>query len=576
MKDWIDFGIVAVGIGPEIYTTCPQCSAHRKKPNAKCLSANLEKGVWVCHHCGWAGSLKQGEDRKSRPFDWRPPVYRRPSFTAGDPTEQLVEWFATRGISREIVVEHGIKFDVCYFPQLEERVAAIVFPYRRKGEVVNCKYRALNNTPDGKKVFRQEFDAEKILYGVDDMNLERVVIVEGELDKLACAVAGVRSCVSVPDGAPPEHSKPSEKKFEYLVNCEGYLAPVKKFVLAVDGDGPGKALEQELARRLGQERCWRVQWPEDCKDANDVLLKHGTAVLRDLLDQAKPWPLDHLIFPVDIAEDVLELQRRAIPRGVSTGWATLDPHYTVMTGELTVVTGIPGHGKSEFLDALLVNLAYVHGWAFTLCSPENLPVTRHVSKLVEKYCGGPFYDRGSAARLTQNEVVEGLEFLNQHFSFIASDESLTIEALIQKARALVFRCGIKGLVLDPWNEFDHRRAPGLSETEHVSASLGLLRRFARQHGVHVWVVAHPAKLQRTEENTYPVPRPYDISGSAHWYNRADNCLSVWRDTANPDRKDVTEIHVQKIRSKYVGTVGMVSLKWNALCGRFAMIDEVPT
>jgi len=562
MKRFQDFGIEVIGTGPQAYTTCPQCQASRKKKNAKCLSVNLEKQIWHCHHCGWSGSLKFGGDKNSRPFAWKPKTYRKPEFIPSAPTSPLLTWFAARGITDLTVQVSQVRLQSVYFPQLEDSIDAVVFPYFDGAEVVNCKYRGLSQ-----KVFRQEFDAKKILYGVNDIDLEQLVIVEGEIDKLSCLEVGIVSCVSVPDGAPPEHSKPSDQKFEYLTNCEAVLAPLKKIVLAVDNDGPGKTLEQELARRLGQERCWRVTWPDGCKDANDVLVKCGADALRLCIADAKPWPIDQVVYPGDLADDLLALREQREARGLPTGWASVDELYTVLPGELSIVTGIPGHGKSEFIDALALNLARSAGWSTAFCSPENLPVTRHLTKLLEKHTGAPFYDKGSRARMTQLEMVDALEFLHAHVSLIVPEESLTIQDLLAKAKALVFQKGIRGLVLDPWNEFDHRRAPGLSETEHVSASLGLLRRFARTHGVHVWVVAHPAKLQKNMEDKYPVPRPYDISGSAHWYNRADNCLSIWRDVGDEQRRHEVEVHIQKIRNKHVGTVGMTTLRWDALNGR---------
>lgn len=563
MKRFEDFQITITGPGPQVYTTCPQCAPTRKKKNAKCLSVNIENGIWNCHHCGWSGSLKFGDDKNSRPFAWKPKTYRKPEFIKSDPSKDLLAWFAQRGICEATVKKASIRMQSVYFPQLEESISAIVFPYLEGGEVVNCKYRGLSQ-----KVFRQEFDAKKILYGLNNIDVDCLVIVEGEIDKLSCEEAGFQSCVSVPDGAPPEGSTASDKKFEYLANCQGILDAVKKIILAVDSDGPGKTLEQELARRLGQERCWRVVWPDGCKDANDVLVKHGPHTLNQCLSDAKPWPIDHVVYPGDLGEDFLALRESREVKGFLTGWNSVNELYTVMPGELTIVTGIPGHGKSEFIDALVLNLAQLHGWSAAFCSPENLPVTRHVMKLLEKHVGGPFYDKGHHARMTELEMLDALEFLHQHFAMIVPEESLTIQDLLAKAKGLVFQRGIRALVLDPWNEFDHRRAPGLSETEHVSASLGLIRRFARNHGVHVWVVAHPAKLQKNMDDKYPVPRPYDISGSAHWYNRADNCLSIWRDVSDEQSRNRVEIHVQKIRNKHIGTIGMTTLVWDYVCGKF--------
>ncbi len=558
MKTFEDFGIDLAGrSGVEVATTCPQCSPTRKKPKARCLSANSVEGVWYCHHCDWRGSLKAGEESRSRP----PKRIVKPRFEKPSAVPPSVrDWFAKRGISEDIVARHCIALDTVYMPQVEDEIPCLVFPYFRNGQPVNLKYRSLEG-----KHFRQVKDAEKILYGLDDLTEDWAALVEGECDKLALEVAGVRNAVSVPDGAPPAGSKPSDQKFDYLVTCADQLASLKKIILAVDNDPPGKTLEAELARRLGPERCWRVSWPEGCKDANDVLLQYGPDLLRQYVDDAQIFPLEGVLTVADVAEDVQALYREGLRGGVSTGWLSLDRYYTVRLGELSVVTGIPSHGKSQWLDALLINLAREQDWTVALCSPENLPVARHVSKLVEVYTGFPFRE-GPTQRLPREGLVPVLQWLHEHVCFIAPDDALTIPALLEKAKQLVTRYGIRGLVIDPWNEFDHTRPNGQSETEYISTSLGQIRRFARNRGVHVWLVAHPQKLYRREDDTYPVPTPYDISGSAHWRNKADNCLTVWRDENEPGRP--VKLFVQKIRFREVGSVGAVELQWNPVNGRY--------
>ncbi|MDI3467931.1 MAG: hypothetical protein OJF50_006752 [Nitrospira sp.] len=560
MKTFEDFSIDLGGrSGVEVQTTCPQCSHTRKKSKVRCLSVNTVEGVWVCHHCGWAGSLRSGADAPSRPLKRVvKPHFEKPSTVPS----VLRDWFEKRGISETIVARHCITQQTAYLPQLEDEVPCIVFPYTRQSEVVNLKYRSLEG-----KHFRQVKDAEKVLYGLDDLTEDWAVIVEGECDKLALEVAGICNAVSVPDGAPPANSKPSDAKFEYLINCAADLDKLKKIVLAVDDDAPGRTLEAELARRLGPERCFRVRWPEGCKDANEVLIQSGAEELRRCIAEAKPYPLEGVLQVADLAGDVMSLYQEGLPGGVSTGWPSVDQHYTVRPGEMTIVTGIPSHGKSQFLDALMVNLARDHEWAIAVCSPENLPVSRHIAKLVEQYTGWPFR-KGPTRRMTPHELVMALDWLHQHFVFIAPDEALTIPALLQHAKALVARHGIRGLILDPWNEFDHARGT-TTETEYISTSLTQIRRFARNYGVHVWLVAHPQKLYRRDDGSYPVPTPYDISGSAHWRNKADNCLAVWRDENDPD--EPVHLYVQKVRFREVGKIGLVPLRWSSVNGRYGEV-----
>nr|GMD94773.1 twinkle homolog protein, chloroplastic/mitochondrial [Ipomoea batatas] len=107
----------------------------------------------------------------------------------------------------------------------------------------------------------QESDTEKILYGLDDITgASDIIIVEGEMDKLAMEEAGFRNCVSVPDGAPASVSKKDlppedqDTKYQYLWNCKEFFEKASRIILATDGDPPGQALAEELARRLGRER----------------------------------------------------------------------------------------------------------------------------------------------------------------------------------------------------------------------------------------------------------------------------------------------------------------------------------
>ncbi len=560
-KTFADYDIDTRGRTGNVKTTCPQCSASRKHPKDLCLSVNTEKGVWNCHHCEWSGGLNGSSDwglgRSKK-------TYGRPTYQPTDQhQERLFEWFSKRGILQELVTRHQISLTQKYFQSIGKEVDCIQFPYYRNDEVVNIKYRALDA-----KAFMQEAGAEKIFYGLDDLvGLDWVVIVEGECDKLACEVAGVVNVLSVPDGAPPANSKPTDTKFEFIPNCERELSGLKNIVLAVDNDGPGKTLEAELARRLGPERCYRVQWPDGCKDANDVLMQLGKDRLKSCLEDVTPWPIAGIVEPKDLIDEVFQLHKEGWTGGLSTGWNSVDQYYTVKPGQLTIVTGIPGHGKSEWLDAMTINLADQQGWVIGVCSPENWPLEDHMAKLLEKHNGQPF-GHGPTQRMDHSDLVDGIKWLQEHFVFFSPPEdNMTIEKILDLARQAVARYGINGLVIDPWTELDHSRPANLTETEYISRCLTKVRRFARLHNVHVWFVAHPTKLRSNDNGTYPVPTPYDISGSSHWRNKADNCLTVYRDIAADDQR--VELHIQKIRFRQVGKVGAVEFQWNSINGRYS-------
>lgn len=549
-RSFAEFGILLPpGHGVEVDVTCPKCSPQRKNHKARCLSVNTAKGTWLCHHCGWSGGLGQGTKQFDAP--WRKPEFRKPTAYVGKPDDGVFAYLAERGITREVAARNEIAAARVYMPQVEDHVTAIAFPYRRGGELVNVKYR------DRAKNFRMEAGAERILYGLDDIDPARCVIVEGEFDKLAVEVAGIRSCVSVPDGAPSPATKDYASKFSFLDADEQRISPVREWILAVDDDEPGRRLEDELARRLGREKCKRVTWPNGCKDANDVLREHGPEILRECIEHAEPLPVSGVFTVLDLSDRIDHLYEHGWEKGVSTGWEELDRFYTVRPGEFTVVTGMPNSGKSNWLDALLVNLAKLHGWKFALFSPENQPLEDHMARMCEKACGEPFSD-GPTARMTRDALADAKAWANDHFAWILPDDDAewTVDTVLDRAKSLVFRRGIRGLVIDPWNELEHELRDGITETVYIGQVLKRVRQFARRHGVHVWVVAHPQKLYR-DGGTYPVPTLYDISGSANWRNKADNGIVVWRDFANPSAP--VEVHIQKIRFRQIGQIGFAKL-----------------
>ena len=140
----------------------------------------------------------------------------------------------------------------------------------------------------------------------------------------------------------------------------------------------------------------------------------------------------------------------------------------------------------------------------------------------------------------------------------------TLDQVLDKARAAVFRHGVNGVVIDPWNELDHQYE-NMTEAQYLSKQLSKIRQFARRNGVHVWLIAHPRNLLKDKDGTYKPPTMYEISGGAHWRNKADNGLCLFR----PDfDNDISTVYVQKIRFRETGKVGETSIKYIRDNGRY--------
>jgi len=267
----------------------------------------------------------------------------------------------------------------------------------------------------------------------------------------------------------------------------------------------------------------------------------------------------------DVLEDAIDLLNTPDTKGLTTGWEALDEYYRISPSEVTIVTGVPNMGKSEWMDALMINLIQDNGWKFGIFSAENFPVKHHLLKLVGKFTNKPFWGND---RMEEATARNSMNILNEHIKFIGTQEdSVTMESILDQARILNFRYGLNGLVIDPWNTIEHKFRDGENETNYVSRILASLNTFAKIHEIHIWVVAHPRKMESDNNRKPVVPTPYDISGSANFYNKADNCITVHRHRSDDD--DYVGIHVQKVRFQYKnGKTGTGKLSYNVRSGNY--------
>ena len=548
-----DHGIyISNGFG-EQKVVCPKCSSTRKKSYDPCLAVNIDEGVWLCHHCGWRGSL----NKKSKK-EYIPPIEKPKEEVISDLPGKVVKWFSERGLSENTLISEKIGFKDRW----------IQFPFYKGGEVVNIKSRTAD------KQFKQCKNAEKCFYRFDHMvGMETIIITEGEMDALSLVESGFTNAVSVPDGAIAPNSTPTDKKFSYLLSAEEHLMNAKTVILCTDNDPNGNALQSELSRRIGREKCFKVTYPEGCKDLNEVLVKYGKDKIVDIISNAHPYPIEGVVLIEDITDEAIELMNAPEHKGLSTGWMSVDDHYRVSHSEVTVVTGVPNMGKSEWMDALMINMIQNHGWKFGIFSAENFPIKHHLLKLVGKFAGKPFYGEH---KMSEQTARDSMFILNDHIKFIGTQEdSVSIKSIMDTAKLLNYRHGLNGLIVDPWNTLEHKFGSGENETLYISRVLAELNAFAKINEMHIWVVAHPKKMENDNNRRPIVPTPYDISGSANWFNKCDNAITVHRHRSEDE--DYVGIHVHKIRFQYKnGRPGMGKLSYDIKGGgRYVEYQEEP-
>jgi twinkle protein len=530
---------------------CPICSPSRKPKNekAKCASYDWERGIGTCHNCAKTFQLHTYK-RKGSAMK----VYEKPPVKQYAEEMQLsqpvIDWFDSRGISKDTLYALGVTEGPEFMPQTSKTENTIHFNYYIGDQLINVKYR------DGRKNFKLYKGAEKIFYNINSVvGYDFCVIVEGEMDVLALHEAGVPNVISVPNGATL-----NSNNLDYLDSCIDYFEDKQKIVIAVDSDEPGQALQTELIRRLGSEVAYIANF-EDCKDANEYLLKYGKEALASRITAAKPVPLENVVTFRDIENDIEEFVKNGFKPGFQIGLDNFDSIFSTYTGQFITVTGIPSSGKSDFVDQMVVGYNRQYGWKTAFASPENTPTYLHAHKIMRKVWEGmPTEDDIKKERW--NEVAS---HVNDNFFFIDM-ERYTLDAVLRKGAELVKRKGIKCLVIDPFNKVRDTEGSSGDVNVYTLEYLTKIEIFAKKYDVLVIIVAHPTKMYKDKDGNIEEPTMYNIKGGGEWYDASYHGLLVHRDYQNKTVK----VKVLKVKFQNLGENGAEAhFVWQPGSGCFA-------
>lgn len=467
-------------------------------------------------------------------------------------------WIEARGLDASLAEKLGI----CTKRDGDGNWLSV--PYLDHGKTVNHKYRLT-----AEKKHKMDAGAPLILWNQDALLTAEdgatAIITEGEWDAIAAMMAGFKYVLSVPNGADCSRTEgpidPETDRFQYIWRARGLLDRVKTFVLATDGDEPGRILAAELARRLGPERCKFLEYPslegETFKDLNEVLVALGADGVRDTVEAAKPYPIQGLFRLSDFPP-------RLPPEEIGIGIEGLSDFINIVPGTLTVLTGFAGQGKTSLTMAIVANLL-----------KRNVPVTigtfETLPHIMERRLRAAIIGCGEyqipVTRIANADatLARNLRIISQS---VDEDREMTLEDVLELARISVIRDGCRVLFLDPWNEIEHKRRKDETETEYANRAIRALRHFAQGYNVAVWVVAHPAKPDMSSK--IPVPGLYHVSGSAAWANKPDYGLSYTR----PDKtKNLARVYISKVKMGLPGKEGDVELVYDWRTSSYARAES---
>ena len=543
------------GLDEKTQGICPLCSSERQPKNqkAKCASYDWDRGLGTCHNCNTTFQLhtyqRKGASEK---------VYVRPNeYIYKLLQSKVVDWFNTRGISQKTLTDLKVGEGSEFMPQTGKKENTIHFNYMMGDQLINIKYR------DGRKNFKLYKGAEKVFYNINSIvGYDTCIIVEGEMDALSLHEAGLPNVVSVPNGATL-----NSNNLDYLDNCIDYFDNKEKIILAVDSDEAGQALQQELIRRLGAEVCYLATF-EDCKDANEYLLKYGKEKLTERIHKARPVPLENVTTFKDIESEVTDFVENGFKPGFQVGLQNFDDIFSTYTGQFITVTGIPSSGKSDFVDQMVIGYNINYGWKTAFASPENAPTYLHAHKLMRKTWQG-MPTRGDINSEKWNRIAN---HINDNFFFIDM-ERYTLESVLRKGAELVKRKGIKCLVIDPFNKIRDVDSKTEDVNRYTMEYLTKIESFAKKFDVLVFIVAHPTKMYRTQDGKIEEPTMYNIKGGGEWYDASYHGILVHR---NYEEKTV-KAKILKVKFQNLGENGAEAhFKWDPASGCFIPHHDLVT
>ncbi len=409
----------------------------------------------------------------------------------------------------------------------------VVFPHLRDGELCNMKRR---NIAD-KKDMRVEAGCEQMLFGwqaISD-NARDVTICEGEIDAVSLHQYGYPA-LSVFSGA---------KNLAWIDNEYNHLERFSTIYLCFDNDDIGIAGRNLVIERLGVDRCKVVTLPE--KDANECLVLGRP---KEEIDQA---------FANSATQDPAELKsptmfrdrvmRRFFPAnddelGTALPWVKTHSMIRLRPSELSIWTGVNGHGKSLLLSYVMAN-AMKRGERVCIASFE-LKGDLMLYRMVRQLLGSKHNNR--------TDIDKAIEWLHERlwvFDYLGTARGDRVLEVFAYARK---RYGINHFVIDSLLKI------GIAEDDYngQKAFVERLCDFKNLHDCHVSLVAH----SRKGENEMKAPGKMDVRGAGAITDLADSCFSVWRNKLKEDGKQ-TELDCDAIlrcdkqrNGEWEGSVGL--------------------
>ena len=468
--------------------------------------------IQAVHGCNKAEAVKEAKEFLGISDDMpaflpQRKAYSRPEKPRGitNPGEEMLHWFAARGISAEVVKAFRVG-------QIETKQhgPVIVFPYLRGTELVFIKYRPLHD----KKGMWTSKDSEPCLFGwqVANPDARDLVVVEGELDAMAFFQGGY-CAVSVPRGGGE-----GDKQDGWIDAEWDRLQLYDRIFLALDNDEQGQKAAEHIARRLGAHRCFNVNLGQ-YKDANEALL--DGADMGALFDSAHTIDPSELRPATSYVDEVFAYYADAdVRHGETLPWRKTENTVRIRNGETTIWAGINGHGKSQVAGHVATH-SMAMGGRWCVASMEFKPY---------KMLARMFRQATATSQPTLADRESLIDLCSDRLWVFDVQGNARADRILEVFEYAYRRYGVTHFLIDSLAKCGF----GEDAYNEQKAFVDRLSDFARNNDVQVHLVCHSRKRQDESD----VPDKFDIKGTGAITDMVDNVFIVWRN--KPKEKKIQE------------------------------------
>ena len=259
-------------------------------------------------------------------------------------------------------------------------------------------------------------------------------------------------------------------------------------------------------------------------------------------------------------QNIYKFAKGEMELGLSTGYPALDPYFKLKRNQFNIVGGLPNIGKSTLMWNLQLIAKALHNWKTALFCPEN-EMWEVKMAMIEMLLGDTIQE---IYKKEGKRVIDtALDWLNKNFKFIELDDDLSYKDLLDIADKILSKEKIDCFIIDPYNsimkmdfsEIDRK----LSTHEYHYAVADKFKKWSKSRKVTLFVNMHPSSegMRRVHQSgdfkghKAPV-KAADLEGGGKWWAKVDDLLLPHRYTKHEEMKNVTLVHVDKVKKKYSG------------------------